>query len=167
MFLTGALRPPVSMSAAICGLDDVCPRLCVFVCVLATTPASSGGSSGALTVNRSLWASANPLAGARALYHSIIFSFTHSHTHTQRQARTHAHVHINTPTHAFTHIPYLLTRGFCLSLSVSPCSVFVRQSLSTPFPDSGASRLLYRFQEAGKTSLEFPCPPFQASRWRK
>ena len=140
--------------------------MCPCGCVLAATPASSGGSSGALTVNRSLWASANPLAGARALYHSVIFSalslslsLTHTHTHTQ------AGRHINTPTHAFAHIPYLLTRGFSLSRSAHSLSHSL--SYSAPLPDSGASRLLYSFQEAGKTSLEFPCPPFQASRWRK
>ena len=96
MFLTGALRPSVSMSAEICGLSDVCPC----GCVLAATPASSGGSSGALTVNRSLWASANPLAGARALYHSVIFSalslslsLTHTHTHTHTHTGWQAHKH--------------------------------------------------------------------------
>lgn len=72
---------------------SVCPCGCVFVCVLAVTPASSGGSSGALTVNRSLWASANPLAGARALYHSTIFSF---YTHRHRQANKHSHTCIHT-----------------------------------------------------------------------
>ena len=144
--------------------------VCPCGCVLAATPASSGGSSGALTVNRSLWASANPLAGARALYHSVIFSalslslsLTHTHTHTH--THTQAGRHINTPTHAFAHIPYLLTRGFSLSRSAHSLSHSL--SYSAPLPDSGASRLLYSFQEAGKTSLEFPCPPFQASRWRK
>lgn len=87
------------------------------------------------------------------LFTILSFSLLHAQTHTGR--------HINTATHAFTHIPYLLTRGF------RPLPLSLTHSLSTLFPDSGASRLLYRFQEAGKTSLEFPSPPFQASRWRK
>lgn len=90
-------------------------------------------------------------------FYHFLFSLTHTHTHTGR--------HINTPTHAFTHIPYLLTRGFSCSRSAHSLSHSL--SYSAPLPDSGASRLLYSFQEAGKTSLEFPCPPFQAFRWRK
>jgi len=68
------------MSAEKCGLDDVCG--CAFVCVLAVTSAPSGGSSEALTVNRSSWTSADRLAGAHALYHSNIFPDTNTHTHT-------------------------------------------------------------------------------------
>lgn len=86
----------------------------------------------------------------------------HIHTNTYKAGRQ-----INTPTHAFTHISYLLDRGFSRSLCAHCHRVSLSLSFATPFPDSGASHLLYRFQEAGKTSLEFPSPPFQASRWRK
>lgn len=76
----------------------VCTRVCV--CAFAEPAASSGGSSGAVSVNRSSWASTNPLARARALYYSSIFlSSTHKHSH------------------SFTRISYLLTRRFTLAHS--------------------------------------------------
>lgn len=83
MFLTGGLRHFVSESGEMRGWDDVC----VYVCVLELSPVSSGGSSGSLTVNRSSWASANPLAGVCALYHSVIFYFTYTQTHTRQAGK--------------------------------------------------------------------------------
>lgn len=72
---------------------------------------------------------------------------------------------LNAWSHTFLFI-CLLTTGVSVSHSLRLCTLRHRVSRSTPFPDSGASCLLYRFQEVGKTSLEFPCLPGGENRLR-
>lgn len=157
MFLTGGLRHFVSESGEMRGWDDVC----VYVCVLELSPVSSGGVI-RVTYCKQIFVGISKSPGWSVCSLPFCNFLFHIHTNTYKAGRQ-----INTPTHAFTHISYLLDRGFSRSLCAHCHRVSLSLSFATPFPDSGATRLLYRFQEAGKTSLEFPSPPFQASRWRK
>lgn len=156
--LTGTLRPPVSVSAEICVSDDICVHVDVCLCASWHQILHPVGVLGGMHCKQIFVGISKSLE--HVFYTILSFSLSHTHTHIGR--------HINTCTHTFIHISYVCWPEVLVSLSlcVSLHRLCHLVSLATPFPDSGASCLLYCFQEVGKTSLEFPCLPGGENRLR-
>lgn len=122
MFLTGGLRHFVSESGEMRGWDDVC----VYVCVLELSVVSSGGVI-RVTYCKQIFVGISKSAGWSVCSLPFCNFLFHIHTNTYKAGRQ-----INTPTHAFTHISYLLDRGFSRSLCAHCHRVSLSPSLSLP-----------------------------------